>query len=146
VRACFGAKIHVLQVIPLPFPGHSDVAVADLARRSVALVVKRYGARLDVATSRWDQLLACCWLPEPNGRSVGGCALHPGQGANYGSFIVGSSREDDAIMAKTVAAITGRRYDKLGEVTRSIQQLLVAEISYVEFASCSRRSTLMWTQ
>jgi hypothetical protein len=49
-------------------------------------------------------------------------------------------------MAKTVAAITGRRYDKLGEVTRSIQQLLVAEISYLEFASCFRGPTLMWTQ
>src|ERR1700758_766623 len=56
-------------------------------------------------------------------------ALHPGPGANYGSFMAGSSREDDAIVAKTVAAITGRLYDKLGEVTQSIQQLLVAEIS-----------------
>jgi hypothetical protein len=64
----------------------------------------------------------------------GDAALHPGPGANYGSFIAGSSCEDDAIMAKTVAAITGRRYDKLGEVTRSTQQLLVAEISYLEFA------------
>jgi hypothetical protein len=43
--------------------------------------------------------------------------------------MAGSSREDDAIVAKTVAAITSRLYDKLGEVTQSIQQLLVAEIS-----------------
>lgn len=40
-----------------------------------------------------------------------------------------SSREDDAIVAKTAAEITDRIYDKLGEVTQSIQQLLVAEIS-----------------
>ena len=43
--------------------------------------------------------------------------------------MAGSTREDDAIVAKTVAAITSRLYDKLGEVTQSIQQLLVAEIS-----------------
>lgn len=40
-----------------------------------------------------------------------------------------SSGEDDAIVAKTAAVITSRLYDKLGEVTQSIQQLLVAEIS-----------------
>jgi DNA-binding PucR family transcriptional regulator len=55
--------------------------------------------------------------------------VHPGPGANYGSVMPGGSREDDAIVAKTVAAITSRLYDRLGEVTQSIQQLVVAEIS-----------------
>src|ERR1700758_137646 len=56
-------------------------------------------------------------------------ALHPGPRANYGSSMAGSSREYDAIVAKTVEAVTSRLYDRLGEVTESIQQLLVAEIS-----------------
>src|SRR6201993_1134937 len=38
------------------------------------------------------------------------------------------SREDEALVAKSAALIIGRLDDRLAEVTRSIQQLLVTEL------------------
>ena len=38
------------------------------------------------------------------------------------------SREDEALVAKSVAMIVGRLDDKLPEITRSTQEFLVAEI------------------
>jgi hypothetical protein len=43
--------------------------------------------------------------------------------------MAGSGGDADTSVAKTAALITRRLYDKLGEVTQSIEQLLVAEIS-----------------
>ena len=38
------------------------------------------------------------------------------------------SREDEALVAKSAALIIGRLDDKLAEITRSIQELLVSEL------------------
>ena len=47
--------------------------------------------------------------------------------ANYGLFMAGD-RDDDALIDRSAAVVVGRLDAKLGEVTRSIQQLLVGEI------------------
>ena len=48
--------------------------------------------------------------------------------ANYGLFMAGD-RDDDALIDKSAAVVVSRLDAKLGEVTRSIRQLLVAEIA-----------------
>ncbi len=55
-------------------------------------------------------------------------SLHADGGANYGRFMAGKSGEDNAVVAKTAAMVASRLDDRLGETTRSIQELLVREI------------------
>jgi DNA-binding PucR family transcriptional regulator len=45
--------------------------------------------------------------------------------------MAGGSREDEALVAKSAALIVGRLDDKLAEMTHSIQELLVSELSEV---------------
>jgi hypothetical protein len=54
-----------------------------------------------------------------------------GLSAPYSHFMAGGSREDDALVAKAAALIVNRLDDKLAELARAIQQLLVSELSEV---------------
>ena len=54
-----------------------------------------------------------------------------GAGASYGRSMPKRSREDEALVAKSVAMIVGRLDDKLPEITRFAQEVLVRELSEV---------------
>jgi DNA-binding PucR family transcriptional regulator len=54
-----------------------------------------------------------------------------GLSAQYSHFMTGGGREDDALVAKSAALIVNRLDDKQAELTRTIQELLVSELSEV---------------
>jgi DNA-binding PucR family transcriptional regulator len=51
--------------------------------------------------------------------------------ASYGRSMAERSREDEALVAKSAAMIIGRLDDKLAEITRSLQELLVRELAEI---------------
>jgi DNA-binding PucR family transcriptional regulator len=51
--------------------------------------------------------------------------------ASYGRSMPERSREDEALVAKSAALIIGRLDDKLAEITRSLQELLVRELAEI---------------
>src|SRR6202022_2584736 len=77
----------------------------------------------DEPSSPFQPPFGCCRKTQTNRRPV-----EFGADASYGRFMPERSREDEALVAKSVAMIVGRLDDKLPEITRSTQEFLVPEI------------------
>src|SRR5258708_4550334 len=100
---------------PASPPSNTDPSTCRLLQIRVAFVVnvtKPAPPRLRGKSTK-------CWATDVRYRQT--------PRANYGLFMAGD-RDDDALIDKSAAVVVSRLDAKLGEVTRSIQQLLVGEI------------------